>query len=306
MMKSKIIALSLLLLASCMPPNIARSRNTPNQNKTGKHQHPRQRRQQPPQLQGVPALSEYLFGAGSVLFVFIDRNGKTYAILTREAHGSAKGTYDDFGGKRDAGEKHPLITAKRECFEEAILDLTIKFTEKDTLAFIDLPGQNTQYIIAHARNVGYITDFSAHADRFFDNFYNALAKTTSSHSREKDKLAVVAWDTLQNTISQTTHDSGITVPALVLDQHTNEWCEELIPLRGFFVKKYRPFFMNQAYQAGKVKKIRFYDQVVASPIVPPAGAIQVASLVKNRPQAIKAGVRGKQSWNRRFWQWFKF
>src|SRR5688572_1674937 len=52
---------------------------------------------------------------------FFVQNGNYYFILSREAGGHDKGTFDDFGGKRDPGEDHPIISAAREFWEEAIL-----------------------------------------------------------------------------------------------------------------------------------------------------------------------------------------
>jgi hypothetical protein len=211
-------------------------------------------------------LSNFDFGAGSVLPTFINQNGTRYLILSREAHGNDKGTYDDFGGKRDyigpkinqKKEAHPVITASREFFEEAILMLSIGMSLPDTKKFIDVDNIYTEYVIAYGHNVTYITDFTLYADRFFSNFYNAFNTTTSRHSKEKDRIAIIEWNTLKAIVNNTPFNSGVVVDAQVLNPLDQKWYTEKITLRGFFVKKLRPFWMDKLYLQGKNNKIRFY------------------------------------------------
>ncbi len=227
--------------------------------------------QQPiPQVQQnipmAPRLSEFDFGAASVLPTFIDLNGKKYLILSREAGGTDIGTYDDFGGKRDLigpknnqkKEAHPVITAAREFFEEAILMLSINFSLQNTKDFIEVNNPQTEFVIAYGHNVTYITDFTAYADTFFANFYNAFNTTISRHSKEKDRIAIVGWDELKTVIHNARFNSGIIMDAQVLNPADQKWYTEKITLRGFFAKKLRPFWMNQPYQQGMSSKIHFY------------------------------------------------
>lgn len=247
-----------------------------------------------------PRLSQYPFGAGSVLPVFTDQSNKTYLILSQEGHGRDRGTYDDFGGKRDKGERHPFITSSREFFEEAIIELTLGLSLKDIRDYMDLEKtDNTQYVIANEKNVMYIVDFSPYADTFFDNFYKALRTTTNRHSREKDSIAVIEWDTLQKAIAQNRFNTGIKISAFVLDNSGQRWNIQEITLRPFFPKKIRPFFTNQAYQEGLNKKIRFYDMPGATPttITPP---VQPKKII-GKAKTIKADNR--MSWRSRFWHW---
>lgn len=194
-------------------------------------------------------LSDSNFGAASVL-PFIKQNNKFFFILSREAYGKAKGTYDDFGGSRDPGEDHPVITAAREFFEEAILP-GIGFSLENTLALIDIAQSNkTQYVVVLSRNVTYITDFTAHAQALFNNFYSTRSKMKDFHFTEKDRLALVDWDLLKTTINNTMFNSGVQIDALVLDPQDLLWKPETIILRDFFVKKLRPFFMTKPYEQG--------------------------------------------------------
>jgi 8-oxo-dGTP pyrophosphatase MutT (NUDIX family) len=230
-------------------------------------------------------LSEYNFGAGSVL-PFIITKGKKYLILSREAFGKAKDTYDDFGGKRDPGENHPVITAAREFLEEASLQPILGFSLENTQLFIDIAkSNNTEYIIASSRNVAYITDFTAYADKLFANFYAIRETMTEHHLKEKDRLALVEWDALKATIAATQANKGVMIKAQVLNPQNLAWQEEEITLRDFFVIKYRPFFTGQSYKQGMNKKIRFYD---------------TAFIAKKR-----SVQPAKESWSTRFWNWVK-
>jgi len=188
------------------------------------------------------------FGSASVL-PFIQKNKKYFFILSREAFGKAKDTYDDFGGSRDPGENHPFITAAREFFEEAILQPSTGLSLENTGTLIDIAqSNNTQYIVVYSRNVTYITDFTKYADKLFNNFYTARSKMKNFHFIEKDRLALVDWDLLKTTINNTMFNSGVAIDAQVLDPQTLQWKPETIILRDFFVKKLRPFFMTKPYE----------------------------------------------------------
>lgn len=292
MIKNKaLLSLSLLFFTTSIIPKQAA--HIPQQ------KHPKKNIQQK-KATHKPRLSQYPFGAGSVLPVFTDQSNKTYVILSREAHGRDRSTYDDFGGKRDKGENHPLVTASREFFEESIIELTIGLSLDDIRAYIDIAkADNTQYIIANEKNVMYIVDFGAYADKFFDNFYTAFATTTDPHSKEKDSIAVVEWDTLQKAITQSQFNTGIKVQAFVLDKSGQRWDIQDIPLRPFFPKKIRPFFMNQPYQEGLSKKIRLYDMPgkIPTTVTPPTQPKKIIGKAKT----IKAGSR--KSWRSSFWNW---
>lgn len=190
------------------------------------------------------------FGSASVL-PFIRQDKKIFFILSREAYGKAKGTYDDFGGSRDPGENHPFVTAAREFFEEAILQASIGLSLENTQRLIDIAqSDNTQYIVVFSRNVAYITDFTLYAKALFNNFYTVRSKMKDFHFTEKDRLALVDCDLLKTTINNTMFNSGVQIDALVLDPQDLLWKPETIILRDFFVKKLRPFFMTKPYEQG--------------------------------------------------------
>lgn len=212
-----------------------------------------------------PRLSNYRFKSASVLPIYTYKKTK-YAILAREAwgkplnKGGSRGTYDDFGGSRDKGERHPVITAAREFFEEAILSISIGLNLAEVTKYIDIAKtDNTQAIVAYAHNVAYITNFNPYALTLLRNFYRARRETNDVHSKEKNSIAVVKWDVLKKTIQQNPHDTGVSVEALELNSKTRRFEKKLIPLRTYFVKKLRPFFTEKPYKEGLDKKIRFYD-----------------------------------------------
>lgn len=207
-------------------------------------------------------LFNFNFGAGGVLPTFV-KNGKKYLILSREAGGNDKGTYDDFGGKRDfigqnKKETPPMITAAREFFEEAILNLSIGMSLQETQNFINENNRYTEFVIANGHNVTYITDFTAYADKFFANFYRAYKTTTNRHSKEKNSIAIVGWDELKTVVNNTPVNEGVTIDAQVLNPTDLKWYTEKITLRTFFVKKFRPFWMDKPYTSDINNKVRFY------------------------------------------------
>lgn len=67
----------------------------------------------------VRTLSQFDYKAAWVL-PYIKHGGARYFLLGRESAGSDAGTWDAFGGKRDRGEKHPVVTAARESYEESM------------------------------------------------------------------------------------------------------------------------------------------------------------------------------------------
>lgn len=314
MLKNKSLALSLALLPIVVStPLQARQVQQQQVQHMQQQVRPTKQMQQTQPIQAGQRLSDFDFGAASVLPVFTDAVGTKYLILSREAHGTDKGTYDDFGGKRDyigpkqnqKRESHPVITAAREFFEEAILALSIRLSLQKTREFIDLKASNTEAVVAYGHNVTYITDFGVYADQFFDNFYKAFNTTTSKHSKEKDRIAVVRWDTLCTTIAQNKFNTGVTIHALVLNPSGQRWDNERIQLRGFFVKKTRPLFTNQPYQPGSNKKIRFYTfaPTAAVPSISAFAAQPTKTTV--RAKEIKVGPRAQKSWFNKFRNWLK-
>jgi len=217
-------------------------------------------------------LSDLNYKSASVLPYYYHHREK-WAILPREAFGKDKGTCDDFGGSRDKGETHPVQTAGHELYEEAIASQTLGLTLRQTIDFIN---KNSTYIISYSDNRGtcnvtYITNFDHCKNQFFKNFYNARNNAPSHKYKEKDKIFIVKWKNLKKAIIDQANsftnrwfgrffNRRLTVKALELDPHTNQFNPANVTLRPFFVKKMRSFFLNKPYQHGMNKRIRHYNE----------------------------------------------
>jgi 8-oxo-dGTP pyrophosphatase MutT (NUDIX family) len=214
--------------------------------------------------QAVPApqLSKFQFSGASVLPTYKRANGDTMVILGQEAYGRDKGTYDDFGGKRDKGEKHPEITAARECFEELILGKTARSNVRKIRKHINVDSGNTQYIIARTskKSVAYITDFSKYWNSIRRKFYSARCTARSGKYKEKNHLVVANWTAIETAIAQSQPGQPLTVQAYSVKKDGSYGKHPItIPLRPFFAAKLRPFFQNQPFTQGRNAKIRFYQ-----------------------------------------------
>lgn len=214
-------------------------------------------------------LSEIPCSSAGVLTTFIDENGIKQIILTREKGGRDKGRYDDFGGKAENYDTHPVCSATREFWEEAMLQKTVGLSLKRTRAYID--SSHTEYIIALLKkdgtyNVTYSVDFTEYADQLLNNFYDSVnyyqAKKSAKFRkfREKDRIAIVPWDTLMNSIAQAEDITFVTVDAHVVDPETGEQLLKTITLRPWFVKKLQLFAQNQPYKKGQEENVRFYSK----------------------------------------------
>jgi len=215
-------------------------------------------------INAAPRLTHFAFGSASVLPVIMHNNEKC-VILSREAFGGARGTYDDFGGSRDKGERHPVVTAAREFYEEAILQKTIGLNVQQVQNYIDISKtNNTKYIVGYSqgrvKNVTYITHFDQHKTEFFNNFYPARRRATDHHLREKDRIAIVKWQVLTKTFAKSRNTRNVKIEALVMNPITQKWYKSYVTLRAFFIKKLRPFFLDRPYEPGMDPKIRFYNE----------------------------------------------
>ena len=218
----------------------------------------------------APRLSELKYSSGSVLLVYTDRNGTQKVILADEAHGWDRGTFCDFGGKRDKGEVHPVQTAAHEFYEEAIMPTIFGWSLDKTRDFIDIAkSNNTRQINVYSNkkmcHVTYITDFTQYRDIFFKQFPTARRNAKDHRFREKNRLAIVTWQNLKDTITQQrsswfTKNQPVKVSALVQDPRTGRFNIETITLRPSFVMSLRPFLLNRPYIQGWNKKIRFYNE----------------------------------------------
>jgi hypothetical protein len=225
-------------------------------------------------------LNEFDYRSASVLPTFIDQKNIRYVILSREANGRDKGMFDDFSGKRDEGESNPTLSAAREFHEEGILGKTLRWNVTDTLNFIDPDKENTYVVIVYSkdkdtrniRNVTYIVDFGEYQNIFFNNFYNARheeqiryrkhgTKRSHRHTIEKDRIAIVNWDNLINTVTKQKGTANpLYIQAFVMNPETKSFQEQTITLRPFLAVKLRPFLLNLSYEESENKKIRFYNK----------------------------------------------
>ncbi len=228
-------------------------------------------------------LASYANRASSVLPIYTNSNNQQCVILTREARGKDKHTYDDFSGGREPHETHPIQSAAREFWEEAILKETLGWNVEDAENFIDPKRNNTTLVIAYSKdkdphnpesrgasNVTYMVNFDIHAaNMLFNNFYQAIEKEKKRYEAlgicrrgrctlEKDRIAEVTLENLKNAIIHSTDSKNTHVQAKVLDPKTNTFHEEQITLRPFLVSKLRFYFLDMPYKQGEQEKIRHY------------------------------------------------
>lgn len=218
----------------------------------------------------APRLSQLKYNSASVLLVYTDRHGTEKVILADEAHGWDRGTFADFGGKRDKGEVHPIQTAAHELYEEAIFPMTLGMSLQQTQDFIDIAkSNNTQQINVFSNkkicHVTYITDFTNYRDTFFKQFPIARKNVKDHHFKEKNKLAIVTKQDLKDAVTQQrkswfTKNQIVNVFALVQNPRTGRFNKEIIALRPSLVMSLRPYFLNRSYIQGWNKKIRFYSE----------------------------------------------
>ncbi|HLJ30884.1 MAG TPA: NUDIX hydrolase [Candidatus Babeliales bacterium] len=230
----------------------------------------KRKRHRPQPASSAPRLSELKYTSASVLPYYFDQQGVKKVILADEAHGWDRTTFADFGGKRDNGETHPVQTAAHELYQEAIIPTTLGWSLDQTLDFIDIAKSgNTQLITVYSRkktcHVTYFTDFTPYRHTLFHHFPGARRHATQSEFREKNKLAIVEWDTLKNVVSQqrssyTPKNMPVRISALVQNPRTGKFNTEMITLRPAMVMSLRPFFLNRMYVQGWSKKIRFYNE----------------------------------------------
>lgn len=222
-------------------------------------------------------LATYDYKAASVLPIYTELDQQKYVILTREAWGKDKDTYDDFSGGRDKGETDPKKTAAREFWEEAILRETLGWSLNYTEDFIDPQNNNTLYVIAHSkdknqkypgsknfRSVTYIVNFDTYGNSLLNHFYDALTTEKiidksgrykgGRHTLEKDQIAVVLLDNFKKAIIERKKQ----IQAKIINPKTHEFYTQTITLRPFLISKLRPYFLDKPYEQGENEKIRHY------------------------------------------------
>lgn len=227
----------------------------------------------PCQLMGMQVprkkLSDFDWNGASVL-IYTNFNPKVgnYFMLAREKYGADKGTYDAFGGAKEAKDKTPLNTAAREFSEEsrgllgnqqAVTEHMLK--KSGTLA-------NARSIIANEAKkfVVYIVAYNPKEFRdLTDNFYKQQKVSMKPAEKEKDMLAHVKESDLRDAIKNAKRDSQnklitpITVEAFVF-QPNGDRIKEKITLRPLLVSTLESFFKDLAYTQGDIPELRIYDR----------------------------------------------
>lgn len=231
-------------------------------------------------------LSEIKCSGASVLPTYRDANGVKRVILAREnieGRSCDKGTWDDFSGKAERCDKHPVISASREFWEEAILDGTIGLTPEDTSSYIDEDNSFTEHIVVYqnthkgrtATNIVYITGFTPYAQQLLSNFYSARNQTLRRSSREKDRIGTISWDDLKNTIANAKRGTPVEVMLSVVDPVSGETVEEMGTLRPIFAAKLKLFFQGRNFYQGAHSKVRFYSWDYVDKCVGSSGKEQI-------------------------------
>jgi len=213
-------------------------------------------------------LKDFAYQAASVLPVYYNSSGELCVLLAREAVGNDAGTYDDFGGSRDTGENHPVITAAREFYEEINAQNTLGLSCQKAQHYIDLSNHNTKYVIVYNKTFGrttimvtHITEFS-HADieAVHKKFYSSAAQQKAFCMYEKDTLAAVKWADLKASIAATGNKVNAVMVKARVDKKGAQPVLQDIELRPIFVRKLQQFFKNAPYQQGDDARVQFYQQ----------------------------------------------
>lgn len=195
------------------------------------------------------------FKAGFVLPCYKNRyNGNVYYLVGQEKNGRDKGTYSPFGGKAEQGEKHPVVTAAREAYEEMNSAQIINMSQQIMQAYIDTKYQNTKAIIALQKSkaqavVIYLTDFGH--NRMRDQFLPYFCGNS-----EIGNVAEVAEDRLKKALQNAKQKRPIRVEATVWSSGK---ClgNQIITLRPI-LGKLKKWFQGDLGIIGKDARIHFY------------------------------------------------
>lgn len=211
-----------------------------------------------------PTLSSFKYDAAFV--APITRNGiNEYIILGREAGGTDRHTYDAFGGKRDRGEAHPIVTAAREFAEEGVTKGSLGMDIPQVLDFIDLKEGNTTNVFAVQsaqgtyRHVLYLTKFPRKDIGTFKATFGRARANAPARGKyhEKDSIASVKMSDLEAAITASRSNRGVKVMAQVTELDGTK-SMKLITLRPVFVRIMRGYAEKRSYVPGTTNHIRFY------------------------------------------------
>lgn len=216
-------------------------------------------------------LSEIVCSGASVL-PFFTEDGVKKVILGREGHGCDRGSFDDFGGGFERScDRSPLDAAAREFHEEAIMRFSVPSlsTIEKVKEYIDPIKNNTTDFIAFKTRlrgtattpkylVTYVVDFSPHAQSLLSNYYPSFNQELKRSEKEKNALAIVAWDDLKAAVTKTPFGE-VSVQAQFINKDGAREAKT-IRLRRIFSSKMRKFIAGQPSLPSGEAKMSVYSQ----------------------------------------------
>ena len=176
-------------------------------------------------LYGVLLCGTCYKGAGIMPYALNPKTGAVELLLSRECHGSSRGKWSDFGGKRDWFEHDAAETALREYCEESN-DLCGGYDEMKAQL-----NKKTTYRLETDRYVMFLVRMEHKADYNKDFQKRLLTAPTHCH-KEKD---LVLWVPVEKILDFCIYATPCTVGS------------EIIPLRNCFAQFVKSTNMNQIF-----------------------------------------------------------
>lgn len=193
---------------------------------------------------------------------------KDHYIISRNAFGQYKGTFDDFGGSRDPQETHPVQTAAREFYEEALAGPVLKKSIKNLEKKIDLAGKDTQAVLVQSipgkggksNYVTFIARFGQNSSRKMTHAFGAArAKPGLAFAfKEKDQIALVRVDKLKQALLNNPNNNNVFVPAKVYAGIKPVGKISTIKLHPFFAKRIRAKYQGKPIAIGTDNRVKLY------------------------------------------------
>lgn len=140
------------------------------------------------------------FGAGVLPYAVNPNDNKVYFLFSREAFGKDRGTWADFGGGAERKDKNnPLNIAAREFHEESI---GLYGSYQEGKSFLSKKSSVVSSQIVRKRGDAYILYFVKveFASNINQRFQKKRKRARSFHLREKDELAWISAQRLQDTL----------------------------------------------------------------------------------------------------------
>lgn len=142
-------------------------------------------------LVGMQTYAFTYHGAGVLPYAIDPKTHKAYFLFSREAYGSAKGYWADFGGKADKKDgNNPEKIAARECSEESN---NLFGSYKRHLSYLNSSRGTYKVDTPYALFFAHV----AYKKSIDQVFQRKLARAHGSHHKEKDKLIWVPAHSLE-------------------------------------------------------------------------------------------------------------